>query len=105
MKCATLLLLLVAGSACHTMRFEVSGRDHANVVYERKAFFVWGLAPTREVDVATRCPYGVAAIREETTFVDGLLGFITLGIYQPRSSWYYCLERLAAPFPGTTASM
>jgi hypothetical protein len=84
------------------MRFEVADRDHANVVYDRKAFFVWGLAPTKEVDVATHCPYGVAAIREETTFVDGLLGLVTLGIYQPRSSWYYCLHNQVTPLPGTT---
>jgi hypothetical protein len=83
----------IAQAGCHTMRFELSDARHEEVVYERKSFFFWGLAPTLEVDVATRCPAGVAAIRERTTFTDGLLGLMTLGIWQPRSSWYYCLPR------------
>ena len=77
---------------CHTMRFELSPAPYERVVYERKSFFFWGLAPTKRVDAADRCPGGVAAIRERTTFTDGLLGALTLGIWQPRSSWYYCRQ-------------
>lgn len=82
--------ILVAG--CHTMRFELMDKPHDRVVYERKSFFLWGLVPTQSVDVGTRCPAGVAAVRERTTFTDGLLGALTLGVWQPRSSWYYCLR-------------
>jgi hypothetical protein len=78
-------------AGCHTMRFELSNAEHKSVVYDRKSFFLWGLTPTQKVDVTTHCPAGVAAIRERMTFTDGLLGFATLGIWQPRSSWYYCL--------------
>ena len=73
------------------MRFELVHEPHTQVVYDRKSFFLWSLVPSREVDVSHYCPAGVAAIREETRFTDGLLAFITLGIWQPRSSWYYCL--------------
>ena len=85
----------MALSGCHTMHFEVSSDPHERVVYDRKSFFLWGLVPTREVDVSAHCPGGVAAIREETRFSDGLLEFVTLGIWQPRSSWYYCLRESA----------
>jgi hypothetical protein len=88
-----LMTLLVVSCGCHTMRFDLSNAQHEKVVYERKSFFLWGLVPTREIDTATRCPAGAAAIRERTTFTDGLLGLITLGIWQPRSTWYYCLPR------------
>jgi len=77
--------------ACHTMRFELDRANHDRRVYERKSFFLWGLAPTCRVDVGRRCPYGAAAISERTTFTDGLLGVATLGIWSPRSTWYYCL--------------
>ncbi len=92
MRSLALLLLLVTMSGCHTMRFEVANEPHAQVVYDQKSFFLWGLTPTKEVDVSAHCPAGVAAIREETRFSDGFFAFITLGIWRPRSSWYYCLD-------------
>jgi hypothetical protein len=91
--------LLAASCAvgCHTMRFEVSSEPATHEMHHRKSFFLWGLTPTREVDVSEFCPYGVAAIREETSFSDGFFGFITLGIWQPRSSWYACLGEKVLP--------
>ncbi|MGH9893674.1 MAG: Bor family protein, partial [bacterium] len=58
--------------------------------HARKAFFIGGLAPTRHIDISAYCPAGAVAVSEETTFVDGLLGFLTLSIYTPRSSTFYC---------------
>src|SRR5208283_3413191 len=92
---AILCSLLVGLPACHTMRFELANADHVNVVYDRKSYLFWGLAPTVEIDVGKLCPAGVAAIKEETTFTDGLLTFPTLGIWGHRSSWYYCLPKPA----------
>ena len=90
MTAAFLVGTLVPMTACHTMRFEVADGTASEVVYDRKSFFLGGLVPTLEVDVARHCPNGAVAIREETTFVDGLLQLVTLGIWTPRSSWYYC---------------
>jgi hypothetical protein len=59
-------------------------------VTERKAFFLWGLVPTRRVDVGERCPPGVVALREQTRFTDGLFSVPTLGIYEPRTTTYFC---------------
>jgi len=77
------------------MRFEVTGGPVSKVVHDRKSFFVGGLFPTRKVDVLAFCPDGVVAIREQTRFVDGLFNLITLGIWTPRSSWYYCAAKQA----------
>lgn len=86
------LALILAAIGCHTMQFELVDAEHAKRVYHRNNFFFWGLLPTVEVDVSHYCPAGVAAIREETTVVDYLLLTVpTLGIYQPRSAWHYCL--------------
>ena len=89
---STVVLLLIFVAGCHTMRFQVTNEPHAQIVYARKSFYLWGLTPTQKIDVSNHCPAGVAAIREETRFSDGFFSFITLGIWQPRSSWYYCLE-------------
>lgn len=77
-------------SACHSMRFEVADGPEGKVVHERKTFWVAGLVNTQHVDVSQHCPNGAVAVSEETTFVDGLLGFVTLSIYTPRSSYYHC---------------
>ncbi len=92
-KSASLLIVFLAVAGCNTMRFEVGGTPKVEPSHvERKAFFLWGLTPTRRVDLRDHCPAGVAAIREEQNFVDGLLNVITLGIYAPRTSEYYCRE-------------
>ncbi len=85
-----LLVAALAASACHTMRFEVSDEPIADVVVDRKSFFLWGLAPTKTVDLREKCPRGVVAIEEEETFGDGFFETITLGIWAPRTSRYYC---------------
>jgi hypothetical protein len=72
------------------MRFDVGSGRVSEVVYERKSFYLGGLAPTRKIDVSSHCPNGAVAIKEQTTFVDGLLNVLTLSIWTPRSSWYYC---------------
>jgi hypothetical protein len=77
-------------SACHTMHFEVADGPEGKVVYDRKTFWLAGLVNTQHVDVSQFCPNGAVAVSEETTFVDGLLGFVTLSIYTPRSSYYHC---------------
>ena len=87
---AAFVVAALSLSACHTMRFEVGDGPEGKVVYDRKTFWLGGLITTQHVDVSQFCPNGAVAIREETTFTDGLLNFVTLSIYSPRSSYYHC---------------
>jgi hypothetical protein len=89
-----LIAFLAVMSGCHTMQFEVANVDHDRVVDARNSFFFWGLSPDVAIDVSQYCPAGVAAVREQTTFRDILLGVVTLGIWQPRSSSYFCLPEV-----------
>jgi len=94
--------LCLGVSACQTIRFDVSHAPTATQPIEvRKNFFWWSLYPDMEVDMRTYCPDGTGRIEEQTTFTDGLLGSLTLGIYTPRTSYYYC--RLPAPPPTVAA--
>lgn len=91
MKRIVLTLLLVGALAgCHTMRFDISPDASAPPISDMKSYFLFGLVPTRQIDLAQYCPNGTAAIVEETTFLDGFCGLITLGIWTPRTSRYYC---------------
>jgi hypothetical protein len=87
----------LALAGCHTMRFELSDEPVGKTVTERKHYFVEGLIPTRVIDVTDHCANGAVAVMEETTFVDGLLGLVTLSIYTPRSSTYYCRASAEVP--------
>ena|SRR6185369_82426 len=100
--CLGLLML----QACHTLRFEIEGSNHDKVVEETNWFYLFGWFPTREIDVAGKCPKGAAAIKEQTTFGDGFIDFISLGVVSPRSIWYYCLPetRKAAALPAQEAA-
>ena len=83
-------LCIILGSACHTMRFGLSDQPHGEVVHDHNSFFFWGLAPVVVNDVLEHCPNGAVAVREQTTFGDGLVELLTLGLWSMRSSWYYC---------------
>ncbi|HMO18443.1 MAG TPA: hypothetical protein PKA63_09140 [Oligoflexia bacterium] len=83
----SLVLLL---SSCHSMKFEISDAPAGRVIKDSKPFFLFGVIPTQEVDLGTICPEGTISVAESTTFLDGFLGLITLGIYTPRSSTYTC---------------
>ena len=87
-----MVLCALAADGCHSMRFVVSDQPQVSSVNERKSFFLFGLLPTRRIDVSQKCPAGVIAIYEERNAVDVLLDLITLDIYTPRTTTYYCAE-------------
>lgn len=51
--------------------------------------YFFGLAGA-EVDATVDCPTGVAIIETRQTFLNGLLGVLTLGIYTPRTVTLTC---------------
>ena len=57
-------------------------------------FFVSGIGQKKTVDAAKICGGAENIVKTETqqTFVNGLLGFITLGIYTPLEARVYCSQ-------------
>ena len=43
-----------------------------------------------EIDTVADCPTGAAVIETQQTFVNGLLGVVTLGIYTPQTVTITC---------------
>ena len=55
------------------------------------SYFFWGLVGEEHMDVTKTCSGKTPKqIQAQTTFVDGLLGAITLGIYAPRTISIWC---------------
>jgi hypothetical protein len=76
------------------MRFELVQELPGAVVTERKSYFLWGLAPTIEVDVLDKCPYGAVAIVDGSDA--GGTWVPTLGLWSRRATTYYCRQPLVA---------
>lgn len=45
--------------------------------------FLWGLVPPSVTETAQKCPGGVAKVETKHSFLNGLAGAITYGIYAP----------------------
>ena len=86
MLLATALALLITGCAQQT--FTVQNKPAAVAPKETIThhFFVSGIGQKKTVDAAKICGGAENVVKTETqqTFVNGLLGFITLGIYTPQ---------------------
>ena len=94
-KCySTALALLITGCAQQT--FTVQNKPAAVALKETIThhFFVSGIGQKKTVDAAKICGGAENVVKTETqqTFVNGLLGFITLGIYTPLEARVYCSQ-------------
>ena len=86
-KClATALALLITGCAQQTFTVQKqTGSSSTKGKPSPIIFFVSGIGQKKTVDAAKICGGAENVVETETqqTFVNGLLGFITLGIYTP----------------------
>jgi len=88
--CSTLLL------GCAAQTFTINGEhgEHGEVPTTQTSqhFFISGLGQEQITDAAKVCGGVDKIIKVEAqhTFVNGLLGAITLGIYTPRDAKVYC---------------
>ena len=80
----------------HGLRFDLVRETPASTVTETKSFFLWGLLPTRHVDVLDKCPHGAVAISERTAATAAAVP--TLGLWSWRTVTYHC--RGAPPADG-----
>jgi hypothetical protein len=86
----TLGFLLLA-SACHHQVVR-TGRPPGSTVIDKPwtNTFIFGLVPPAEINTAAQCPAGVAIVETQMSFVNGLVGAITFGIYTPVSVKITC---------------
>ena len=89
MLLATALALLIdTGCAQQTFTVQTNRQPVAPKETITRHFFVSGIGQKKTVDTAKICGSAENVVKTETqqTFVNGLLGFITLGIYSAGSA-------------------
>ena len=106
MLLATALALLITGCAQQT--FTVQNKPAAVAPKETIThhFFVSGIGQKKTVDAAKICGGAENVVKTETqqTFVNGLLGFITLGIYTPLEARVLLTHCMSCPSIWATLS-
>ena len=94
MLLATALALLITGCSTDVYCSKQTGSSKAPKETITHHFFVSGIGQKKTVDAAKICGGAENAVKTETqqTFVNGLLGFITLGIYALPTARVYCSQ-------------
>ena len=94
MLLATALALLITGCAQQTFTVQNKPAWQLAPKAHHHHFFVSGIGQKKTVDAAKICGGAENVVKTETqqTFVNGLLGFITLGIYTPLEARVYCSQ-------------
>jgi len=92
---AMLVLLMVgmlASCATSTIRPEGTAKTSSDPTWsDTKDFFLWGLVNKHRVNTKRVCgDRGVKQVQAQTSFVNGLLTILTLGIYAPRTAKIWC---------------
>jgi hypothetical protein len=84
-----MLALLLTGCYHQVVR---TGAPPGDVVVERPwtATYLFGLVPATAINTAAQCPNGVAIVETQQTFVNGLVGVLTLGVYTPQTVRITC---------------
>ena len=91
---ASLMLTVMTG--CFAAKVE-TGLKPSNV-HIRKTFassWIYGLVPPSTIQTAAQCPDGVAIVETKLSFLNQLVGALTLGIYTPMEINVTCAEKSA----------
>ena len=92
MVAALLAMLPLAGCYEHTVTVG-GGAPHGPVVYDHwENFWLAGLIGHKKVDVEALCGSRPATIEAKQTFLNGLVGALTSGIYTPTTVKVRCAD-------------
>lgn len=92
-KLALIASVAVLSTGCATHNFVLSNQAQATPSYDKmQTFFISGLGQEQEVNAAQVCNGAdkVAKVQTQTTFLNGVLGNLSQGIYTPRQVRVYC---------------
>ena len=86
---ATGLLLGLTGCFQQVVQ---TGRPAGATVIQKKwvPTYIFGLVEAKPIDVRAECPQGVAVVRTGMSFLNGLVGGLTLGIFTPQELTVTC---------------
>ena len=107
MRRTTIAALLLLSAGCYHASIE-SGMKPGNDKIEKEwaAGWAWGLVGPEPIQAQSTCTSGLSKVETEHSFLNGLVGFVTLGIYTPMHLTVTCAsgQRAEVQEPATPAS-
>src|SRR5262245_15852759 len=92
-KAAMLISLLVVLPGCYAAKIDTGQPPSTTVIKQSFAScWLYGLIPPKTVETAARCSNGVSSVETQLSFVNQLVGILTLGIYTPMQIVVTCAE-------------
>ena len=80
-----------ATTACDRVTYVNPNTTPSGVVQAQTGhFFIFGLVGSADIWANQMCPNGVARVVSKTTFIDAILGAITIDLYTPRTYEIEC---------------
>ena len=103
---AFVVVSFIALAGCYHATVE-TGATPSTVVIDRSFASAWiyGLVPPSIVSTAEKCPDGVAKVETQHSFLNQLVGIITLGIYTPMQIKVTCAARGSASAAGNSSQV
>lgn len=92
-KIAMASLLAILASGCTTQTYLMANGGNSTASYNKmQPFFVSGIGQEQEVNAAEVCDGAdkIAKVQTQQTFLNGLLGNLTYGLFTPRQIRVYC---------------
>jgi hypothetical protein len=86
--------LIILLSGCYHARITISDSRPSVVVLDDPWADAWvyGLVPPDEIDATDKCESGVATVETRLSFLNQLVGGLTLGIYTPMHVRITCAD-------------
>lgn len=86
-----LAAMAVASTACYHQVVN-TGRAASTTVVDKPwvPTFIFGLVEAKPIDVRAQCSQGVAVVTTEQSFLNGLVGALTVGIFTPQHVTVTC---------------
>jgi hypothetical protein len=83
--------LLASAGACNKVTYVNPGTmPSGNLVVEKNFYFLWGLVGQADIWANKMCPSGLHQVQSKFSFLDVLIGAVTLGIVAPRTYEIEC---------------
>jgi len=80
----TIAALLLLSAGCYHASIESGMKPGSNKIEEEWASgWAWGLVGPQPIEAQSKCTSGVSKVETEHSFLNGLVQFVTLGIYTP----------------------
>ena len=96
----TIAALLLLSAGCYHASIESGMKPGTNKIEEEwAAGWAWGLVGPKPIDAQNTCKGGLSKVETEHSFLNGLVGTLTLGIFTPMHLTVTCASGPNAELP------